>query len=136
MKILVAIESSENPKTLASHTLRWAGRAGFNMRIFIPDEVQRAAYEQAVNEANHNWYLDLPQTVIVAGKTPKEFGKAGGFDLVLYLPDNLRKWTRYANHDLNVMKYATEVAAARVRFGNDPNKKDEHFSNGAIMIRL
>lgn len=136
MKILVAIESSENPKTLARRTLRWAARAGFNMRIFIPDDSQLPEYLAAVKEANYEWYLDLPDSVIVTKITPKQFAKDEGFDLILYLPDDMRKWKTSLIHEINVLEYARQVGAARLRFSKDPNKKYERFSNGAIMERI
>lgn len=136
MKILVAIQSSENPVTLSKTTLRWAARAGYNMRIFVPDESQVEQYQEAIADANHNWYLDLPPTVVIGNKAAKEFAKEESFDLIVYLPDNLRKWNPKLTHDKNVIDYAVDLGAARVKFGSDPKKKLEKFINGALMERV
>lgn len=135
MKIFVAIESSNNAKVLANTTLRWAARAGFNMRIFVPSEKQRRIYAAFIEEANHNWYLDLPDDVVVVGKSPKRFAEENGFDLLVRLPDNLRKWKRWLNYDLNVLHYAADLGKTRIKFA-DPEKKVERFKNGATIERL
>jgi hypothetical protein len=36
MKILVAIKSTGKPEECAHTTFRWAARAGFDIRIFVP----------------------------------------------------------------------------------------------------
>ena len=136
MKIFVAIESSENPKTLSTHTLRWAARAGFNMRIFIPDKSQLPSYLQAIEEANHNWYLALPNTVLVVGAEPKDYARQNGFDLLVSLPQDLRKWNPKANHGLNVLQYAADVGKVRTLFSQQPEKTNHTFPNGAEMVRL
>lgn len=136
MKILVAIESSENPKKLSRSTLRWAARGGFNMRIFIPDDSQLEEYRAAINNANYMWYLDLPPTVVVSKITPEELAFQENFDLILYLPDNLHKWHPHHNHDRNVIDYAADVGKARLLFRNDDNKFNHEFGNGALMERV
>ena len=136
MKILIAIESSENPKKLSNSTLRWASRAGFDLRIFIPDDNQLEDYKKAVADANHNWYINVPETAIIVKTTPKQYAKENGYDLLVLLPDDLRKWKRLHSHDRNVLEFATDIGIARLRFSKKPNKKIEVFSNGALMRRV
>lgn len=136
MKILVAVQSSENPKTLGRTTLRWAARSGFNMRIFIPDDNQLGPYREALLEANHNWYLDVPPVVLVVGTSPLKFAADEGYDLVVLLPDNLNKWQPKHSHDRNVIDFAADVGAARAEFAKQPDKKVWRFENGAVMRRV
>lgn len=135
MKILIAIESSNNSKKLANTTLRWAARAGFNMRVFIPDATQLPVYKTALIEANYKWYLDLPDTVLEVLE-PKQFALKKGYDLIVYLPDDMLKWDNKKTHDLNVIEYAKDLGAARLRFGKSPRMRELWFPNGAIMERV
>lgn len=135
MKILVAIESSENPKTLAATTLRWAARAGYDIRIFVPDDSQTDEYQHAIDDANYKWYLDLKESIIVSNTRPLDYAHDNGYDLILYLEDSMHKWKRDINHELNVYEYAKDVGEARMRFNQDSNKDTERFANGAIMER-
>lgn len=134
MKVLVAIESSENPKTLAKCALRWAARAGFDLRIFIPGQSQLSEYKEAIDEANYNWYLAIPKNALITELTPSEFAKAQNYDLVLHVPDHLRKWDKKANHELNPYKFAESVGKARLLFA-DQSITRYVFENGAVMVR-
>lgn len=136
MKVLIAIDGSVEPKTLAETTLRWAGRTGFNTRVFIASPTNLAAYEEAVEAANHNWYLNLPKTVIVVETTPLEFAKAEGFDAIVYLPGNMRKWDPNSNHELNPLRFASSVGDGRVALGKDPLQDVYEFANGVTMERV
>lgn len=135
MKVLVAIEGKESPEILCKTTLRWAARAGFNMRIFVkPDQYEQ--YAEAIKDANYNHYLALSETALITNKTPKEFAKEEKFDLLLKIPDNLKKWISSKDLDMNVLLYAKEVGIARQEFSEDKTKKQYVFTNGAIMERL
>lgn len=136
MKILVAIESSENPKKLARKVLPWASRAGYDMRIFIPHENQLDDYSMALLEANVDQYLDLQDSMLIPKDKPKEYAKANGYDLLLYLPDDLSRWNDTRIRDKMIIEYAADVGRTRVLFGDKPHKKIYSFPNGAVMYRV
>lgn len=138
MKILVAIQSSENADMLAHTTLRWAGRAGYNMRIFIPDDSQREDYEAALLEANHEYYLDIPESVIEIGKDPVQYAKDNQYDLVVFLPEGLSEWNKEnkLGLDKTVIDYAEDVGRARSTIGKDKRRQKVDFGNGAVMKRI
>lgn len=135
MKILAAIQSDKNATIMQDYTLRWAARAGYNMRIFIPDKRQLQKYEKAIEDANYHHYLALPNTIIETGD-PLEYAKKEGYDLLIYLPDNLEYWNKKGGQDLTHIYYAEDVGKARVLFSNNPKKKSHKFRNGAEMVRV
>lgn len=135
MKILVAIVS-KGAESLGHTTLRWAPRAGFNLRIFIPNEARLSDYQQVIEQANYDWYLDLPYTVLVPGADPEGFAKAEGYDLLLTLSDHMKLWKKGDGYDGTVLHYATDVGKARVAFAKDSKLMRKRFNNGCEMVRL
>lgn len=136
MKILVAIISDNNADVLAKSTIRWAGRTGFNTRVFIPDSSQLNTYKEAIEQANHNWYLDIPPSVLVVRTTPKVYAKRHGFDLLVKIPDNMNKWNKWHNHDRNPITFAMELSKARGAFSRNDELKVWRFSNDIVMERI
>lgn len=136
MKILVAIKSNNNAEMLSRSTLRWASRAGFNMRIFIPNREQLTAYQNAIDSANHEYYLDLNYAMIVVGESPRVFAIRQGYDLLLVLPDSLAEWVEGDGLDGTVLHYATDVGKARQRYNRGSIKQIKDFGNGAKMVKL
>lgn len=136
MKILAAIQSSENAKTLSRTTLRWAARAGFNMRVFIPNEEQLPDYKKAITDANYRWHLAIPDDFIIVGTEPIKYAKDNNYDLIVYLPDHMNKWRQYLNHELNPLYYAKDVGRARVMLGGSPELRSYKFHNDVVMERV
>lgn len=136
MKILAAIQSSENPRRLAKTTLRWATRAGFNMRLFLPDDSQIQGYVSAIEDANYQYHLNIPRDFIVTGVKPHEYALAHGYDLIVYLRDDMNKWKFRVNHDMNPLVYAKEVGQARLEFSRDKKLLHYPFINGVTMERV
>lgn len=136
MKILMAIESKD-PKRLGDHALRWCGRTGFELRVFIPKKRRRAKYEEAILDANYNWYMAIPTDIIVTRTSPKEYAQQHGFDLLLTIPEELfawRKGTQFKDSEIWWVRKA--VGAARLEFGAKPKMRIKRFANGCIMERL
>lgn len=134
MKILVAIKSDKNSETVLE-TLAWVGRAGFNTRIFIPDKRQLSKYQKAIDDANYHHFLSLPYTMIEFGD-PLKYAEKEGYDLLVTIPDSLKRWGRTRNEDKNVIDYAVALGEARVAFGQDPEMKLKKFKNGTTMQRV
>lgn len=138
MKILVAIESSgsNNAEQMAHTTLRWAGRSGFNTRIFVPNRRGFEKYEKAIEEANYHYLLSIPYSCIIVKQDPAKYAEKEGYDLLLRIPDDLLDWRTKKDDDKTVIDYAEDVGAARVEFGTKPDMQEKIFPNGAIMTRV
>lgn len=135
MKILIAIISDKNSEALTDHTLKWAGRGGFNTRIFIPDKRQLSKYQKAVEEANYRYYLSLPYTIIEYGD-PLKYAKKEGYDLLVKIPDNLAYWGDNEDPDRTVLDYSVEVGEQRVLFSKYDDRKFYKFKNGSSIQRV
>lgn len=136
MNILVAIQSHDNANKLMKTTLSWVARAGYTLKIFVADEAQRKKYTQMVADANYEWYLDLNESAVVVSITPTDYANNEGFDLILFLPDNISRWKKHENIDKTVLSFTEDVGSARSEFATDPNKNRVEFDNGAIIYRL
>lgn len=135
MKILVAIVNPESPDTLGKNTLSWAPRAGYNMRLFLPDESQLSEYFALIDHINYDQYLDLRYAMVVVGHDPKEYAEREGYDLLVTLPSDLKAWNKTRDREMMVIQYAEAIGAARVRIGNG-DEKQVSFPNGAVMERV
>jgi len=135
MKILAAIVSDKNSEVLVDNTLKWAGRAGFNMRIFIPDKRQLSKYQKAIDDANYRYYLDIPYTCIETGD-PLKYAIDEGYDLLVLLPDNLPNWGKSKHEDLTVLQYQEEVSVQRGLFDKYKKRDFKKFKNGASIQRI
>lgn len=135
MRILVAIKSDKNSETLSHNTLRWAGRAGYNLRVFIPDNRQLSKYQKAIDDVNYHYYMDIPYTVIEKGD-PLEYAKREGYDLLVLLPDDLPQWGKTRHPDLTVLKYANDIGAQRLLFSKYKKRDFKKFPNGASIQRV
>ncbi len=138
MKVLIAIQSSKNAEDMANKTLRWAARAGFNLRVFIPDASELEEYTNAIEDANHNYYLDVPAGVVVIQQEPLDYAEGHGFDLLVLLPDDLYYWHKDTKlgDDKTVVDYAEDIGKARVAIGKDSSMQEYVFENGAKMVRV
>lgn len=123
MKILTAIESSKRAEEMAHTTFRWAARAGFDIRIFIPDRRQLKKYQAAVDDANYHYYLvGRDETKIITPKQkPLDYAREHGYDLVILLPDTLLDYSTVENDDKSMVEFAEDAGAARKQFGLNPN---------------
>jgi|GEM_PF-6573687 len=135
MKILVAVIGT-NSTTLFKKTLSWAPRGGFNMRVFISEAEPKEDYLLAIDNANHEHYLDMPPAVIIQGETPKAFAKKEGYDLLVTLADDMTSWHLGMQRDKMIIEYAVDLGKARVEFNADSSKTEHLFPNGSMMVRL
>lgn len=123
MKILTAIESDKRAEQMAHTTFRWAARAGFDIRVFIPNRHQLKKYHAAVDDANYHYYLvgRVAEEVVVPKERPTEYAKANGYDLVILLPDTLLDYSTVEDDDKSFVEFAEDAGAARRQFSEDPN---------------
>lgn len=130
MRILVAVIGKRS-----TDTLKWAARAGFNLRVFVKNK-SVAKWERRILDLNYDQYLDLPLTVIET-QEPEEFAKENGFDLLVMLPDNLKKWDEADSIDGTVYHYQKDIGIARKEFADQPELQEKLLHlNGAKIIRL
>lgn len=134
MKILSVIVT-DNPKLLKK-TVSWCSRAGFDLKIFVSSNKQMAAFENAIDQANYDDYLDIKYDMLVVGDKPKSYARENGYDLLLTIPEGLYAWKRGVSKDRMIIDYAVDVGKARVSFSEDPKKKTHRFKNNAIMFKL
>lgn len=121
MKILAAIKSSKNAEEMAHTTLRWAARAGFDLRIFVPDKRQLKKYKKYLDEYNYYYWGNIDEErSIVTGQEPMDYARENGYALLITLPDNLLDYSVERNDDQTFIDYAEDVAKLRVEFGNNP----------------
>lgn len=134
MKVLVAIDS-RSPKHFGDNALRWASRAGFNLRVFIPHRKQ-LKFAAALADANYNWYLGLDESVFVFGN-PREYAKEHGYELLVIIPDFLKSWhKRGFMKPTEVIDFHAAIGQARLEFSEKPRKKIRRWPNGVIMQRI
>jgi hypothetical protein len=133
MKLLVAIQSKK-PKQVKDRTLRWAGRAGYDTRIFVP-KGKRGRFILAVQDANYDYYLAVEDSQVIDRQTPMEYAQRHGYDLVLLLPEKLWSWRDDKKfQEDEVVYYVEDVGAARKEFSTKPGLAQYRFPNGAVML--
>lgn len=136
MKILVAINNPKDAKVLGNTTLSWAPRAGYNMRIFLPDDSKGQEYIEILSHVNYREYLDLHPAMLLVGYDPESYAREHGFDLLLTLPDNLKRWNNRRNKDRMVIDYVSDVGAARLNMAEAKPGEISNFENGATLKKL
>lgn len=137
MKILVSIESTGKPEECAHTTFRWAARAGFDIRMFVP-AAEVEAYQDGVDDANYHYYLvGRDEAQIVVGDTdPMEYAKEHGYGLLLSLPDNLLDYKTVEDDDKSMVEFATDAGIARSTMGKDLTVNEIELENGCKMLRV
>jgi len=135
MKILVAVIGT-NSTDLFKKTLSWAPRGGFNMRIFISEAEPKEDYLMAIDNANHEYYVDILPVSIIQGINAAEYAKNEGFDLLVELPDNMASWKPTDSEDGTVYHFAKDVGIARTKLAKYPARKEIRFASGAKVLRL
>lgn len=137
MKILVAIKSTGKPEECAHTTFRWAARAGFDIRIFVPKK-EVEAYKLGVDDANYHYYLvgRDEADVVVGGTNPMAYAKKHGYDLVALLPDNLLDYKTVEDDDKSMVEFATDAGAARKEFGLKPDLEEVQLENECKVVRV
>jgi hypothetical protein len=135
MKLLVAIPSNR-PKDLVRNTLRWAPRAGFELRIFADPKTKKSKYQNAIEEANYQHYLALRHKQVEYKLDPLAYAQANGYDLLVIIPPNLKRWNDTKELSAMVIEFQTALAEARKRMRDDTSLSVIDFENGARMVRI
>lgn len=135
MKILLAINATDY-KHLGDRALRWCGRLGYQLRVFVPKN-KRSKFMQCIDDVNYHYYLNLQYDILVGRTTAMEYAKQHDFDLLLTVPEDLTEWRKgTAFKDTELIPPVKTIGAARIEFGKKPGMKIKRFSNGAVMERV
>lgn len=136
MKILVAI-NSVNHKTVGDKALRWCGRLGLDVKLFVPKN-KRKKFLETVDDANYHYYLALDKDETVVSRTDAEtYAKQHDIDLLLTIPESLSAWrkgTEFKDHEIKLAYEA--ITSARGQFSRKEGMNIKQFANGAIMKRV
>jgi hypothetical protein len=138
MKLLVAIPSSD-PELLKTNTLEWAPRAGFALRIFYDPKIKRSEFENMIEDANYQNYLDLKHRMLVRATeraNPLQYAMDNDYDLLAILPPGLKTWNGNPQMDEMVIEFQTDLAKARRTIGEDTTIHDIKFDNGTRVVRV
>lgn len=144
MKLLVVTRSQHRPKTFASATLKFITRAGYNYRIYIKKS-ESAKYRLELAKAEDRYYLFIPEENIFEVRnvdnlpkyvTEKEYKK---YDLLLELPDDVRKMKGARGIDNQLLLFCREVGRLRNRFNRHKEIVEldaRKIHKEAFMVRL
>jgi len=135
MKLLVAIPSS-NPKKLAKRTLKWASRAGFDMRIFADPKISKTKYRNAIDDANYQHFLAVKHSDIITDKDVLTYAQDNGYDLLALIPPDLASWNKTINSGKMVIEFHADLGAARKQISEDVTLNEVRFDNGARLVRI
>jgi hypothetical protein len=135
MKLLVAIPSS-NPKKLARRTLKWASRAGFEMRIFTDPKISKTKYRNAIDDANYKHRLAVKHSDIVAGKDVLTYAQENDYDLLALVPPDMASWNKTIDSGKMVIEFHADLGAARKKISEDNTLHEVKFDNGARLVRV
>lgn len=131
MKLLLTVNATTPKK--AKVTLAWAGRLGYEKRLFIP-KGKRFQFRDVIADVNYNNFLDIPLDVIVDRTDPISYADQHNYDLVLILPENMKAWEDNTD-DEGMESFLRDVSTARVELGST-DKKLIKWDNGAEMVKL
>lgn len=135
MKILLAITST-NHDIVGDNALRWCGRLGFDIRLFIP-KGKRFKYEDVLLDTNYHWYLDLPPIMLVTRTDAENYAKQHEYDLLLTVPEDLPSWRKdLFLHPEEIAYCHKSIGNARLEFAQKPKKRIKRWANGCIMKRV
>lgn len=135
MKLLVAIPSNR-PKQLTDHTLAWAPRAGFELRVFADHSVNPKKYKRVIEDVNYRHFLSVRYKQVVYDANPLEYAVKEGYDLLAIVPPNLRRWNSTKDTGQMVIEFHADLANARRQISEDSKLHEVTFPNGARVIRV
>lgn len=135
MKILVAVTPG-TWRNADDRALRWVGRAGYELKIFVPRN-KLNKYRGVIDNLNYHWYLALTYKDLESHLAPEEYALENSFDLLLTIPDELLSWRkRQRFKDWEIKTYVEAVGKARLEFSRKPRKRIHRWANGATMRRI
>jgi hypothetical protein len=135
MKILLAINSEKNHKSIANQSLRLAGRVGYEFRLFTSLK-EHKKYVRAIEEANYHWYLGILRTSVISGQTMYHYAERNGIDLILNVPDNLEIPVDKKAEQRYVIAFCKKVEKYRQRFESGQYKNRRQLGAGVVMERV
>lgn len=113
----------------------WVSRAGFTTRLLIPEDADIPEYQDAIQDANYQEYLDMSHDMLIKGN-PLEYAQKNEFDLLVLVPSELEAWNTRKNKDAMIIDFAADVGAVRKRMSKDHTLHQMEFENGTRMVRV
>lgn len=138
MKLLVAIESSDIK--LINKSVRWAGRAGYDLRIFV-SAYDWEPYVDRLKEINMNHYIHLTKKNLIADWSYgiRHYALDKGYDLIVIIKETRPSFSgkrKMIDIDAEVPKFIEAVGKARVQFSENPELMRLKLSVGVTMERV
>lgn len=136
MKILVACKT-EDYKNIGDNILRWAARAGYEFRLFVP-YAKHKRFEKAIKDVNWDYYMALGASETLVFRDDLEgYAKEKGFDLLVTIPDTIKSWSEKSwMQPEEMVVYVKAVGSARKAFSENPKKRSKTWPNGVTMKRI
>lgn len=135
MKILLAINSEKNHKSIANQSLRLAGRVGYEFKLFTTLRAHKK-YVRAIEEANYHWYLGMSRTAVISGQTAEQYAKRNKIDLMVTIPDDLEIPVDKLAEQRYIIAFCKKVEKYRIKFERGEYKKKRQLGGGAVMERV
>lgn len=149
MKILAVTKTQGRAKDFVKTGLNYITRAGYDYKIYL-HERERKEYEDELAFAKSDYYLYIrPESIIYIDKASNIYqesvsqrikleAKEEGYDLILFIPEDLYKLGEIRKFDDRLLYFCREINAMRARFSED---KDLRILSSAIdryiyMVRL
>lgn len=136
MKILVACQT-EDYKNIGDNVLRWAARAGYQFRLFVPYD-KKKRFEKAIKDVNWDFYMALgAYDTLVFNEEPEVWAKNNSYDLLVTIPDTLQSWRKDSRYKPEEMAlYIKAIGSARKYFSENPKARIKRWANGVTMKRI
>lgn len=135
MKLLLAI-SATNHKNLEDGSIRWCGRLGFELKVFVPKN-KRSRYKNVIADANYHYYLALEPDTLVSRTDAMSYAQQHGYGLLVTVPERLPSWHKRTAYDDVEVKLAYEaIDFARGEFVKNPRKRIKRWTNGVTIERV
>lgn len=136
MKILVACQT-EDYKNIGDNVLRWAARAGYQFKLFVPYD-KKKRFEKAIKDVNWDFYMALgAYDTLVFNEEPEVWAKNNNYDLLVTIPDTLQSWRKDSRSKPEEMAlYIKAVGSGRKYFSENPKARIKRWTNGVTMKRI
>lgn len=150
MKIIAITKSQERPKEFVNKGLKYITRAGYAYKIYLKEK-EREQYDASLFFAKSDHYLYYePESIIYIAKASniyqetldkkiKQEAKEEGFNLLLYIPDNLARLPGIKTFDESLLYFCRYIGEMRKRFSEDKTLlvlSEPRISRDLYMQRL
>lgn len=136
MKLLIAVQSKDIK--LVYKSLRWLGRTGYDLRIFIGG-YDWEPYIDRLKDVNMNHYVLLTEKNLVVDVEPMVYAEANGYSLIIEVLEHRAAFSmkrKGIELDKEVENFVRAVGEARVKLGESPELDSVTLRKGITMRRV